>query len=121
MSQDPNHRLRAGEMIMTCLRNTQLYSMSSSHLFTMKELMCAHGWPAIMGLSNFSAPKWMRSIGEPGCVSINVARGLLGNSMHLAAMGAFFCYCMAHTVRNRFFDGSTDKLTSLSLSGSEND
>ncbi len=111
LSQDPSHRCRAGEHLMTAMKNSTYYSFSKRRFLTTREVCVAHGWPAIPGLATIAPPASM----SQGILSNCQRRVLTGNSMHLACVAAWFAFCLSKTVRTTLIDGSSDDLVTLSM------
>ena len=103
LSTNPDERPgRAGIVLPTVTRTTRLVKVSAcpteDALFTMNELNFLHGWPVLAAV--VSKQRWKKCMPfDPNLLPLKVQKRMCGNGQHLAAMGAWFLYLMAHLVR----------------------
>ena len=106
---DPSSRPRCGPWLTTMQRTSALVWMPGRrddqdseaarrcHIFTPREIACAHGWPAA---------RTKKTQSYEACAGFDWAAmpplkafTMLGNSMHLHSMGAWFAYVFANALR----------------------
>lgn len=88
------------ECFPTLLKSSKLYDMVRDRTVGMAELWLAHGFPhpSIAGVSEHHAYFPCSRLVDPAnaeCLTVASQRNLLGNSMHVAQMGAWFLYVLS--------------------------
>ena len=88
------------ECFPTLLESSKLYDMVRDRPVEMAELWLAHGFPhpKIPGVSEYHAYFPCPRLVDPAnaeCLTVASQRTLLGNSMHVAQMGAWFLYALS--------------------------
>jgi hypothetical protein len=94
LSQNADHRSRCGSILPAACVSSTFYSVTKDRLFTPSDMLIAHGWPLNSGSEFFDLMPFDRSK-----LSTAQERLLLGNSMHLAQVGAVFLYITSHLLR----------------------
>lgn len=102
LSQDPHQRWRGGAFLPSLTGSSRMVSFTSGpkhdlvRFITLNELEFVHGFP-IAGLSHSKYDECMAT--SVAGTTLTCQMKALGNGMHLACLGCFVSYILAHVVR----------------------
>lgn len=94
LSRNCDSRSRCGSILPAACASSVFFSLTKDRFFTPSDMLIAHGWPVNSESEFADLMPFDRSK-----LSTCQERMLLGNSMHLAQVGAVFLYVTSHVLR----------------------